>query len=441
MGNDRTLRCEDTCETSRHVFAARLGEITHTSGDIQGRSRGTAGTDDVTIHGSAARFSSDTSGNEPPRHIMERRHTMTWSWKLARIAGIDVYVHATFLMLLGWIAMIHWAEGRSVAAVVSGVGFILALFACVVLHEFGHALTAQRYGIRTRDITLLPIGGLARMERLPKDPVQELWVALAGPAVNVVIALLLFALLRTSGDWEAVDRVGVARGTFVERVMLANVALVAFNLLPAFPMDGGRVLRALLATRMDHAVATQRAAWVGQAMAIVFGFIGLFSNPILVFIAFFIWIGAGQEASVVQMQSALAGVMVRQAMLTNFQTVTPENTLGDAADLILSGSQQDFPVVVDGHVAGVLTRSDLLSALAQRGREAPVAEAVQRECLTADVSEMLEAVLARLQARDCRTLPVTEHGALVGLVTMENVGEFLMIQAAQQKNAVSALRR
>ena len=366
---------------------------------------------------------------------------MTWSWKLARIAGIDVYVHATFLMLLGWIAMIHWAEGRSVAAVVSGVGFILVLFACVVLHEFGHALTAQRYGIRTLDITLLPIGGLARMERLPKDPVQELWVALAGPAVNVVIALLLFALLRISGDWEAVDRVGIARGTFVERVMLANAALVAFNLLPAFPMDGGRVLRALLATRMDHALATQRAAWIGQAMAIAFGFIGLFSNPILVFIAFFIWIGAGQEAGMVQMQSALAGVSVRQAMLTNFETLTPENTLGDAADLVLTGSQQDFPVVRDGHVEGVLTRSDLLVALSQRGREAPVVDAMRRECLTADASEMLEAVLARLQGRDCHTLPVTEHGAFVGLVTMDNVGEFLMIQAAQRKNAVLSSHR
>ena len=364
---------------------------------------------------------------------------MTWSWKLARIAGIDVYMHATFLMLLGWIATIHWAEGRSFVAVISGVGFILALFACVVLHEFGHALTAQRFGIRTRDITLLPIGGVSRMEHLPKDPVQELFVALAGPAVNLAIALLLFAWLRISGDWEGVDRVGVARGGFVERVMLANEMLVAFNLLPAFPMDGGRVLRALLATRMDYARATQRAAWIGQAMAIVFGFIGLFSNPILVFIAFFIWIGAGQEASVVQMQSALAGVTVRQAMLTNFQTLAPENTLGDAADLVLTGSQQDFPVVRDGHVEWVLTRSDLLAALVQRGRDAPVSEAVRRECLTAEASEMLESVLARLQQRDCHTLPVTEHGALVGLVTMDNVGEFLMIQAAQHKNAVSAL--
>ncbi|MGH9173752.1 MAG: site-2 protease family protein, partial [Vicinamibacterales bacterium] len=275
---------------------------------------------------------------------------MTWSWKLGRIAGIDVYMHATFLMLIAWIALIHWTEGRTVAAVIEGVGFILSLFACVVLHEFGHALTARRYGIKTRDITLLPIGGLARLERLPEEPRQELWVALAGPAVNVGIALLLFGWLRGSGDWEAIDQLGVTKGSFLERVMMANVFLVGFNLLPAFPMDGGRVLRAVLAMRMEYTRATARAAAIGQGMAILFGFLGLLGNPVLIFIAFFVWIGAAQEASMVQMKSALAGIPVRRAMLTHFRTLTPANTLGDAADLVLTGSQQDFPVVQEGRV-------------------------------------------------------------------------------------------
>jgi Zn-dependent protease len=189
---------------------------------------------------------------------------MPWSWKLVRIAGIDVYVHATFFMVIAWIALIHWNESQNLAAVIDGVGFILALFACVVLHEFGHALTAARFGIRTRDITLLPIGGLARLERMPDVPLQELWVALAGPAVNVVIAIVLFAWLRGSGAWEAVEGIGVTAGTFGERVMVANVFLAGFNLLPAFPMDGGRALRAVLATRMEYTRATQWAAMVGQ---------------------------------------------------------------------------------------------------------------------------------------------------------------------------------
>ena len=176
---------------------------------------------------------------------------MTWSWKLARIAGIDIYVHVTFLMVIVWIGVIHWSQNETLGAVIEGVGFILALFACIVLHEYGHALTARRYGIRTRDITLLPIGGLARLERMPDVPAQELWVALAGPAVNVIIAAVLFIWLQASGSWQPLDSVDVASGAFAQRILLANVFLAGFNLLPAFPMDGGRALRALLATRMD----------------------------------------------------------------------------------------------------------------------------------------------------------------------------------------------
>ena len=357
---------------------------------------------------------------------------MPWSWKLARIAGIDVFVHATFFVVIAWIALVHWNEHHTLKAVLEGVGFILALFACVVLHEFGHALTAARYGIRTKDITLLPIGGLARLERMPDVPIQELWVALAGPAVNVVIAILLFIWLQVSGAFQSVDQIGVTTGGFAERVMVANVVLVAFNLLPAFPMDGGRALRALLATRMEYTRATQLAAVAGQGMAILFAFWGLRGNPMLLFIAFFVWIGAGQEASMVQMKSALAGIPLRRAMLTEYRTLTPADTLGDAVDLLLTGSQQDFPVVEGGRVDGILTRSDLVKALEQRGRNASVTEIMKRDCPTADASEMLETVLARLRGRDCRMVPVLENGALIGLVTMDNVGEFLMVQAAER---------
>ena len=355
---------------------------------------------------------------------------MPWSWKLIRIAGIDVYVHATFAMVIAWIALIHWTESQSLAAVIEGVGFILTLFACIVAHEFGHALTAARFGIRTRDITLLPIGGLARLERIPDVPVQELWVALAGPAVNVVIVAVLFAWLQATGAWQSIDRIGVASGGFVERVMMANVFLAGFNMLPAFPMDGGRALRALLATKMEYTRATQRAAMVGQGMAILFGFIGLQGNPMLIFIALFVWIGAGQEASVVQMKSALAGIPLRRAMLTYYRTLAPTNTLGDAVDLLLAGSQQDFPVVENGRIEGMLTRSDLVKALPKHGRDAPVASSM-RACPTVDASEMLESVLARLQGQNCHTIPVLENGTLVGVVTMDNVGEFLMIHAAE----------
>jgi Zn-dependent protease len=291
---------------------------------------------------------------------------MKWSWKIGEFAGISVYMHATFLLLLGWVAFTHWQDEQSLAAVVSGVAFVLALFACVVAHEYGHALTARRYGIRTREITLLPIGGVARLERMPDDPRQELWVALAGPAVNVVIAAGLLAWLLITSSLVPVDQIDVGRGSFLERLMVVNLFLMGFNLLPAFPMDGGRVLRAVLAQRMEYTRATHVAANVGQGMAFLFGFAGLFGNPMLLFIAFFVWIGAAQESSAVQMKSALGGIPVARAMLTDFHTLQPLESLDRAAALILAGSQQDFPVVDGGRVAGILTRVDLFAADAGR---------------------------------------------------------------------------
>jgi len=355
---------------------------------------------------------------------------MKWSWKLGRFAGIDVYMHATFLLLIGWIALSHWLQARSLAATLAGVGFILALFVCVILHEYGHALTARRFGIRTRDITLLPIGGLARLERMPEKPMQELWVALAGPAVNVLIAALLFAWLLLTNGLEPLSSLGVAGGSFVERLLVANVFLVLFNLLPAFPMDGGRVLRALLASRMEYTKATQTAASVGQGMAFLFGLVGLFVNPFLLFIAFFVWIGAAQEAGSVQMKSSMAGIPVARAMVTDFRTLSASDPLSRAVELILRGSQQDFPVMADGGVVGILTKTDILAALARHGESQLVAGVMKREFQLVDSHDMLETALERLQECRCHTMPVLHGGELVGLVTTDNLGEFMLVQAA-----------
>ncbi|MBI3997533.1 MAG: site-2 protease family protein [Armatimonadetes bacterium] len=355
---------------------------------------------------------------------------MRWAWKLGEVVGIAVYVHATFLILIGWIALIYWTQARELGAVVAGVGFIVAIFGCVVLHELGHALMAMTYGIKTRDITLLPIGGVARLERMPDEPAQELWVALAGPAVNVAIALVLLAWMQLTAGLEPISRLTITQGPFLERLMIVNIFLAAFNLLPAFPMDGGRVVRALLAMRMDYTRATQVAAALGQGMALLFGFLGLLINPFLLFIALFVWIGATQEASLVQMKSALSGIPVGRAMITEFRVLAPEDLLRQAIDLLLAGTQQDFPVLEDARVVGVLTRSDLLVALAQRGQEARVADVMQREFMVADPHEMLEAAFIRMQGCACHTLPVIRGGRLVGLITMENVGEFVAVQAA-----------
>jgi Zn-dependent protease/predicted transcriptional regulator len=357
---------------------------------------------------------------------------MSWSWKIGRIAGIDVFIHFTFLLLLGWVALEHYRAHGDALEALNGLLFILALFGIVVLHELGHALAARRYGIRTRDITLLPIGGVARLERMPEDPKQELVVALAGPAVNAVMAAGLFVGLALGEGIAPVENTVRVGGGFLDQLFWVNVSLVVFNLLPAFPMDGGRVLRALLALRLDYVRATQVAARIGQGMALVFGFLGLFGNPFLIFIALFVWLAAAQEASMVQMRSALDGIPVMRAMLTDFRALHPEDPLARAVEHVLAGYQQDFPVIENGQLVGVLTRHDLSGALGKYGLEGHVADVMQREFVTADPYEMLHVALTRLQSCGCRTLPVVRGERLLGLVTADSLAEALMIQQAAQ---------
>jgi Zn-dependent protease/CBS domain-containing protein len=361
---------------------------------------------------------------------------MKWQWKLARIAGIDVYMHATFLLIIGWVAFTYWREQGTLTAVLSGILFILLLFAFVVMHEYGHALTARKYGIKTRDITLYPIGGVARLERMPEKPIEELWVALAGPAVNVVIAGVLFGYLVITRTFEPLTSLSVSSGSLVERLMIVNLWLVGFNLIPAFPMDGGRVLRALLGLKLEYVQATQIAAYVGQAFAFLFGFIGLFSNPFLVFIALFVWMGAAQEASMVQMRHSISGIPVTRAMLTDFAMLSPRDTLARVVGLILAGSQHDFPVIQDGQVVGILDRDTLIKALSERGQSTLVGEVMRREVTEIDSHDMVEAALTRLQENGSKTLPVTHNGQLVGLVTSENITEYLMIRSALRTASV-----
>jgi Zn-dependent protease/CBS domain-containing protein len=370
---------------------------------------------------------------------------MHWSWKIGRLAGIDVYMHATFLLLVGFIVVASWVESHNTARTLFGVFFVLVIFGCIILHELGHALAARRYGIRTRDIVLLPIGGVARLERMPEEPNQELLVALAGPGVNVLIALGLWGVLASLGRSPTLRQAATISWTghnFLPSLMAVNVWLVLFNLIPAFPMDGGRVLRALLAKRMDYTDATQAAAHVGQAIAFVFGFLGLFFDPFLLFIALFVWMGASGEAGMVQMRTSLGGIPVQRVMFKNFLTLQPDDTLARAVEHILSGWQQDFPVVFGAHVLGVLTREDLVRAIAQGGTGKPVRDAMRRDFEAVDSHDMLEQAVQVLQRCRCRSLPVQHNGELVGMLTLENVGEFMMIQTAMRhaKEALPATK-
>lgn len=356
------------------------------------------------------------------------RHAGRWSWHLGTLFGIEVRVHATFLILLVWVAASHLMAGQGAAMAASGVAFVLAVFAIVVLHELGHALTARRFGIATRDITLLPIGGVARLERMPSKPSQELLVAVAGPAVNVVLALLLFASIAAMGMVQDVAHLTFVGGPFLAKLMWVNVGLAVFNLIPAFPMDGGRVLRALLAMRTSYVHATDVAARVGQGVALVFGLVGLFANPFLVFIALFVWIGAQAEARLVHVHASLAGIPVASAMVTRFALVAPGEPVSAIADRMLGDFQDDVPVVDGDALVGVLGREQVLQA-ALRGRlHASAASVMRRDVPVVSPSDSLEIAFDRMQSSGARSLPVLQGDRLVGLLPIDNVASVLHVR-------------
>jgi len=360
---------------------------------------------------------------------------MGWSLPIFRVAGIQLRIHVTFLLLIGWLAFGYYAEGGSAAAA-ARVVFILLLFVCVVLHEFGHAFAAKAFGINTPDITLLPIGGVARLERMPEKPVQELVIALAGPMVNVVIALGLFV---AGGSQAFLNPSNVEGGGLIGQLLTINILLLLFNLLPAFPMDGGRVLRALLATRLSYARATQVAASIGQGFAFVFGFIGLIWNPFLIFIALFVYIGASQEAALAQMKDVSRRFPVSSAMVREFHTLPENATLQEAVDALLATSQHDFPVVAEtGNVAGVLTRHDLIAALRRDDPQLRVGDVMRRDIPTVTTGTRFEEAFRIMQECNCPAVPVLDSmKRLVGLLTPENVSELMMVQSAVPRRRIS----
>ena len=360
---------------------------------------------------------------------------MSWSLPVFRIAGIQLRIHITFLLLIAWLAFGYYAQGGSAVAA-SRVIFVLLLFLCVVLHEFGHAFAAKAFGINTPDITLLPIGGVARLERMPEEPVQELIIAVAGPLVNVVIALGLFVV---GGAQGLLNRSTVEGGGLIAQLLTINIILVLFNLLPAFPMDGGRVLRALLATRMSYARATQVAATVGQGFAFIFGFLGLFGpNPFLLFIALFVYIGASQEAALAQMKDVSRRFPVSSAMVREFRTLSENATLEEAVDALLATSQHDFPVVDEtGSVAGLLTRHDLIAALRKNDPGLRVGDVMRRDIPTVTTGTRFEDAFRIMQECNCPAVPVLDRmKRLVGLLTPENVTELMMVHSAMPQRRV-----
>lgn len=347
---------------------------------------------------------------------------MKWSFRLARIADIDVRVHVTFLLLLAWIAYGDYSAG-GLEAMWSGLAFILLLFACVVLHEFGHALAARGYGIRTPDITLLPIGGVARLERMPDNPWQELVVALAGPAVNVVIAAGLLAVLGRIPGTEDISGAGGGSLDLLAGLLVVNVMLVLFNLLPAFPMDGGRILRAILATRLKYARATRIAAGIGQATAVIFGALGLMTgHPILVLIAVFVFFGAQQEAVYASAREIAEETRVAQLVDASSPTLPAAMAVLDAVQVAMRNPRPAYPVVdANLRVTGLVTPADLAAAL-ESGPAIPVGVLGSGDFRTLSADESLASALRAEEGAVQPLFPVLNPaGQIVGCVSRDRL--------------------
>lgn len=360
----------------------------------------------------------------------KRALDLKWSLNLGHIAGIRMSIHWTFFILIGWI-FLSYQKLHGTEEALMGVVFILSLFICVTLHELGHALTAKRFGITTKSITLLPIGGLAQMEKLPEKPTQELLVALAGPLVNVVIAVLLYIYLLTANtipDISELENLSLIGSGFWFNLFVANLVLAIFNLIPAFPMDGGRVLRALLAMKYDRNRATAMAAGVGQLLAIAFVFFGFYANIWLVFIGVFIYLGAGAEASFENTKSMLSGHTISDVIMHQFTALSPDDTLESSVKLLLDGAEHEFVVIQGQQVVGVLTKKDMISGLTEHGKTSSVGQSMRSDFLTFSSDIPLQEAYEKFTQNTCPIAPVIDQGQITGIVSKENLNEFILVE-------------
>jgi len=355
------------------------------------------------------------------------------SIRLFRVKGIDIRVHITFPLILVWAAIqFGWLNGLGMDGAIFGIIVTLLLFSIVVLHELGHSIAALNYGVPVKQIVLLPIGGVAQLARMPEKPVQEFVIAIAGPLVNVGLAVIfgivgiLAGFNLTIGNLSSsmLDIANASFSSVFAYVFISNLFLAGFNLLPAFPMDGGRVLRALLATRMSYPRATAIAVTIGQGMAWLLGLYGFLGGGFfMVLIAIFIFVGAGQEGQLVQLRSVLGGLQVQQAYSRRAQTLSPESTLKDAIDLTLNSFQADFPVCDGTNLIGIITHTRLIQALNAYPPDTLVRDVMVEDIPYVSPNEGLFEVQKRFSEFGVDALPVVEGGKFLGIITTKDLNE------------------
>lgn len=364
---------------------------------------------------------------------------MKGSIKLGKIAGISIFMHWSFSILIAYIIFINYRTGNSTFQMLWSLAFILSIFATVVLHELGHALAAKKFGIQTKDITLLPIGGLARLESLPEKPKEELIVAIAGPMVNVALAILTGIFIDFPDNPEALSlqlSKGINADTFFLNFYIVNIFLAIFNMIPAFPMDGGRVLRALLAFQFEKHIATQIAARIGQLLALGFIALGFFVNPFLILIGVFVIMGAQMEAEFTQSKFVIKGYKVRDILMKQYQSIDANEPLKTATTLLLDSQSKNFLITENQEPAGTLNRDQIIMGLSEHGENTPIHTVMNQNLIFLDANAQLESVFELIYKNKANLLLVMENNELVGTLDTENLMEFLLIKEVESKKGL-----
>ncbi|HSN49140.1 MAG TPA: site-2 protease family protein [Flavobacterium sp.] len=363
---------------------------------------------------------------------------MKGSFKLGKIAEIGIFIHWTFSLLILFIVYVNYKAGQNLTQIFWSVLFILCIFITVFLHELGHALTAKKFGIKTKDITFLPIGGVARLERMPEKPSEELMVALAGPFVNIVLAFItsvFITLPQTPEEMYALLANGVNANNFFLNFYLVNIVLAIFNLIPAFPMDGGRVLRAMLSYKLERHRATKIAARIGQGLAIGFVILGFFSNPFLIFIGIFVFMGAQIESEYTETKYMLKGYKVRDVLMKQYPTIDYNATLETAVKMMLDSQNKHFLVTENGIPMGTLNREQIIQALSKKEDEMELSSIMDRELIMLQADDLLEDVFELVYKNKATLMLVIEDNQLIGTLDTENLMEFILINEVKAKRA------
>jgi Zn-dependent protease/CBS domain-containing protein len=362
---------------------------------------------------------------------------MKGSFKLGNIAGIGIFIHWTFSLLIAYIIFSNYRAGHNAEQIVWSVIFILSIFITVFLHELGHALAAKKYNIKTKDITILPIGGLARLEKIPEKPSEELVVAVAGPLVNIALAVVtgLFITIPDLKELTVQLTGGVNQSNFFLNFFIVNIWLAVFNLIPAFPMDGGRVLRAILAMKFQRHIATNIAARIGQILAVGFIILGFYSNLFLIFIGIFIMLGAQAELEMTKTGFMLKGIFVKDMVMKQYETIDENDIVETAVKQLLNGQCKSFLVISDGHPVGSLSSDEIIAALTNSGNKTVINAVMNKRTLVLDAKEPIEIAYQKMLANKKGLAIVYDNKQFVGVLDLDNVLEFIMIKDAQRERA------